>query len=280
MRFVIGIIRSFFRDDCYNSAANISFCALLALIPIAMLMVSVAGYFLGASQEAFDRIVSVAADILPVGRDIFVANLRSVLDQRASLGIVGIIALVFISTILVSSIERALDSVFRATARRNFFHSRMLGIALIFWVTVLFSLPTVVQVLEGLLLKYGFDFPLSELMSGKAYFFLVAFLSYLMMIVVVPNQKIYARYAVVGGVFFAVGIGVLKYIFRAYMAFSVQRYNVIYGSLAAVVLYVVWIYFLSVLLLLSAEIVAEIQRRRIFHRGGQADDGEPAGLTR
>jgi hypothetical protein len=48
-------------------------------------------------------------DVLPVGRDIFVANLQSVLDQRASLGIVSLVGLVFIATILVDAIERSLD---------------------------------------------------------------------------------------------------------------------------------------------------------------------------
>lgn len=265
MKFIYSVIKSFIDDRCLIMAESISFCALLAIIPIGMFMVSIAGYFLGASQDAFQRIVDVAADVLPVSRDLFVANLQSVLDQRASLGIVSIFVLVFISTILVGSIERSLDAIFKTASRRNFFHSRLLAIALIFWVTLLFSLPTMVQILEGLLIKYGFDVPLSELMSGRTYFFLVAFLAYLMMIVVVPNQKIYARYALLGGAFFAVGIGAAKWIFTEYLAFSMQRYNIVYGSLAAAVLFVVWIYYLSALMLFSAELVAAVQKRRIFH---------------
>jgi len=271
IRFTLDVIRSFFKDNCHVLAENISFCALLAVIPIAMFMVSIAGYFLGASDEAFQRIVDVATDVLPVTRDIFVANLQSVLDQRASLGISSIVILVFISTILVTSIERALDVVFRTTSRRNFFHSRLLGIALIFWVTLLFSFPTMTNVLRGLLEKYGFSIPLAGLLSGKTYFFLVAFLAYLMMIVVVPNRKVFIRYAVVGGAFFSVGIGVAKWLFVAYMSLSMQRYNIVYGSLAAAVLFVIWVYYLSVLMLFSAELVARMQDRRFFHFG----KGEP-----
>ncbi len=266
IKFILRIIKSFFKDDCFNFAANISFYALLAVIPIGLLMVSIAGYFLGASHEAFQRIVEVATDVLPVGRDVFVANLQSILDQRTSLGVYGVLFLVFISTILVASVERALDQVFSTPSRRNFFHSRMLGIALIFWVTLLFSLPTMARVLEGLLAHYGFHFPLSDLMTGRIYFFLVAFLAYLMMIVVVPNRKVYIRYALIGGFLFSFGIGVAKFLFSSYMSFAVQRYNIIYGSLTAVVLPVVWIYYLSVLMLLTAEIVAAFQEHRLFHR--------------
>jgi membrane protein len=273
-KFIGHIIASFFKDDCFNFAANISFYALLAVIPIAMLMVSITGYFLGASHEAFQKMVEVATDVLPVGKEVFVANLQSVLDQRASLGIFGIIFLVFVSTILVASVERALDVVFSTPSRRNFFHSRMLGIAIIFGITLLFSLPTMIGVLESLLMRYGFDIPLSELMTGKIYFFLVAFLAYLMVIVVVPNRKVFIRYALIGGLFFSSGIGVAKFLFRAYMVFAMQRYNIIYGSLTAAVLFVLWIYYLSALLLLSAEIVAAFQKRMLFHRTPSIADAQ------
>ncbi|MFH0800217.1 MAG: YihY/virulence factor BrkB family protein [Pseudomonadota bacterium] len=266
MKFFNSLFKSFFRDDCLNLAANISFCALLAIIPIGMMMVSITGYFLGGSDEAFRKIVAIATNILPVGREVFIANLQSILEQRSSLGIVGVVFLVFIATILVSSIERSLDIIFNSVKRRNFFHSRLLGIALIFWVTLLFSLPTMAQILQGLFARYGFGFPLFDLMTGKAFFALIAFMAYLMTVVVVPNQKIYIRYAMVGGVVFAIGLGVAKFIFRWYMIFAIQRYNLIYGSLAAVVLLVVWIYYLSVVMLLSAELVARLQERMSFHR--------------
>lgn len=272
MKFIGSILKSFFRDDCLNLAANISFCALLALIPIAMMMVSIAGYFLGGSQDALQRIVGVAVNILPVERETFVANLQSILDQRGSLGIVGIGFLVFIATILVASIERALDIVFKTTRRRHFLHSRLLGVALIFWVTLLFSLPSMAQILEGLLARFGFNFPLSELMTAKVFFILVAFLAYVMTVVIVPNRRVHVRYALLGGIVFAVGLGVAKFLFRAYMLFALSRYNIIYGSLTAAVLLVVWIYYLAVVLLITAELVAALEERRPFHRRRPRDE--------
>ena len=266
IKFIRGVIKSFFEDDCLNLAANISFCALLSIIPIGMVMVSIAGYFLGGSEDAFQQIVALATEALPVGRQEFTENLQSILDQRSSLGIVGVFVLIFISTILVASIERALDVIFGTEKRRNFFHSRLLGIALIFGVTLLFSLPIMAQILEASLKRFGFDFPLSELMSGKTFSFIVAFLAYLITVVIIPNRKVFLRYALFGGIFFAAGIAAAKFIFRWYMVFALQRYNIIYGSLTAVVLLVVWIYYLTVLMLLSAELVAAMQSKKLFHR--------------
>lgn len=266
MRIIGNALKSFWNDDCLTMSENISFCALLAVIPISMLMVSIAGYFLGNSAESVSAITEFAIDVLPVGREQFIANLQSVLDQRSSFSIFSVGFLVFISTILLSSIERALDVVFKSETKRNFFHSRVLGIAIIFWVTLLFSLPAMSQILEGLFKRYGFDFPLSWIMTGKSYFFLVAFMAYAATIIFVPNRKIFARYAAVGGIVFALGIGIARNVFQWYMLFAIQRYSLIYGSLAAVVIMIVWIYYLAAVLLLSAEIVAALQSEMVFHR--------------
>lgn len=266
MRVIGDALKAFWHDDCLAMSENISFCALLAVIPISMMMVSVAGYFIGTSAEAVTAITEFATDVLPVGKEQFISNLQSVLDQRSSFSIFSVGFLVFISTILLSAIERALDVVFKSETKRNFFHSRLLGIAMIFWVTLLFSLPAMSQILEGLLKRYGFGFPLSWLMSGKAYFFLVAFMAYTATIIIVPNRKIFARYAAIGGIFFALGIGIARNAFQWYMLFAIQRYSIIYGSLAAVVIMIVWIYYLSVVLLFSAEIVAALQSKMVFHK--------------
>ena len=263
---VIRSCASFVRDDCLNLAANISFYALLALIPIGMMMVSIAGYFLGGSESAFQKIVVMAGRIIPFGQELFEANLQSVLDQRSSLGIVGVLFLVFIATLLVGAVERALDIVFKSEKRRHFLHSHLLGIAIIFLVTLLFALPTMAQILEVLFERYGFQFPLSELMIGKIFFLVMSFSAYLLITVIIPNKKVYLRYASVGGIVFAIGTAVTKFLFRWYMSVAMQRYNVIYGSLTAVVLLVIWIYYFSVVSLFTAELVNELQKKMLFHR--------------
>lgn len=273
MRIIGKILKSFFDDDCFSLSANIAFCALLAIVPLTMIMVSIAGYILGSSAAVFQEIANGIVGVLPIGKEEFIANIKSLMEQRSSLGIVGVVFLVFIATILVGSIERAFDTVFRSVKRRNFFHSRLIGIALIFLITLLFFIPTMARVLEGLLNRYGFNFPLSAFLTADVFFFFVSFLAFIIGTVVIPNQKVYARYAVIGGIVFAAGIGIAKFIFRWYMGIAITRYNVIYGSFTAVVLFIVWTYYLANVLLLSAEVVAQIQA----WRRGPTNDSAPAG---
>ena len=264
MKLVFNIFKSFFDDECFAMSANIAFCALLSVIPLTMIMVSIAGYFLGSSEEVFGQIVDGVIGVIPIGRKEFVANMESLMRQRSSLGLVGVLFLVFIATILVGSIERAFDKIFRSVKRRNFFHSRLIGIALIFWITLLFFIPTMARILEGLLKDYGFNFPLSGYLTTDIFTLVMAFLAFLVATVVIPNQKVYARYTFWGAIIFSLGVIIAKVIFRWYMGMAITRYNLIYGSFTAAVLLIVWIYYLANIMLFSAEVVAKIQ---VWRRG-------------
>jgi len=259
-------IKAFFKDDVFSLSASIAFCALLSIIPLTMLMTSAAGYMLGSYEDVFNSLVSGISDLIPWGHDIIVANLESVMAKRSHLSIFGVGFLIFIATILVSSIEIAFDKIFRTEKSRNFFHSRLLGIGMIFLATLLLFLPPIAGALQISIQRFGIHIPLAEFMTGKAYFIMVTFIAYLMIVVIIPNRKVYLRYALVGGLIFSGGIALAKYLFQWYLGFAITRYNVIYGSLTAVILTVVWIYYMSLVLLFSAEIVSEMQHRKLFER--------------
>ncbi len=266
MKFIVSVVKSFFKNDCHTMAENIAFCSLLAMIPMGMIIVSLLGYFIGGSEDAFRGVVEIVTDVLPFGREQFVNNLQLLLKQRSSFSLYGIIFLVFVSTLVLASIERALNVVFNAEKRRIFIHSRLMGVVIIVGITLLFSLPTAARIFEGIFAQAGFHLPLSWLMTGKSYFILVSFLAYVITVVAVPNQRVYVRYAAVGGILFSLGLAAARFAFRWYLVTAIERYNLIYGSLTAVVLMIMWIYYLSIVFLFSAELVAGLQFKGVFHR--------------
>lgn len=259
--FFKSVILGFKNHDCFNLSANISFFAIFSLIPLTMIMVSIMGYFIG-SETVFLRIVDVVAGALPKGKEAIVANVENVIQSRYSLGWIGLGFLIFSALLLFSSLERALDRIFESEKKRNFFHSKMLAVVVILVIAVFLYTPTIVGLLEGVLQRYGFSIPIGKAISGKIFFFAFAPLSFAISIMIIPNRKVWFRYAVVGGFFYAFAIGVARYLFRWYTTIVFDRYNLIYGSLTALILLTIWIYYLANILLLSAEIVAYLQRKR------------------
>lgn len=261
MEMVRELFRAYKEHDCFSLAANISFFAFLSFVPIMMIAMSVAGYLLGSSQGLFDQIVSTVTDVLPKGQQELSANLNTIISGRSQIGGVGVLFLIFIASLLFSSIEHALDRIFQSVKKRNFLHSRLLSVALVFGVISVLFLPTMVGLFEALLVNFSIHVPLVSIVTNKAFFVALLVALFIAAVMVIPNHDVEFRFAAAGGVFFAAGTGIAKYLFRWYIAQSFDRYNIIYGSLTVLIVSIVWVYYLANVLLISSELVAVLQRR-------------------
>lgn len=244
-----------------NLSASISFFAILSVLPMSMIFISILGHVMG-SDGIVGEITRIFAEEIPGAKDILLSNISSLVKSENALGWWGIVSLVLISTILFGSLETALDRIFTSGRKRNFLYSRLLAVFLILVILVFLFLPSVVHFLELFLVKFGYSIPLSAYLSGKTFFVVFAMLSFIAAVMIIPNHKVSFKHAVFGGLIYAVGVAVAKFFFRWYMAMTFSRYNLIYGSLTALVLMVLWVYYLVNILLISAEVVAYLQKRR------------------
>ncbi len=261
MRGLLSIFKNFGRHENFYLATHISFCALLSLIPLLLIVFSMMGFLLGSSQTLFQQLVEGAADFLPQAKDFLTANLEEMVAARHFSGIFGFFLLISFATLLFSAIERALDKIFEAERRRNFFHSRLLAVFLIIVFCLLFFLPTAADILTRGLARYGFHFPLGELLRGKIFFILFTYISFVLIVTLIPHHQVRLRYAAFGAFLFAGGVFLAKLFFRWYMLHAFAQYNLIYGSVTAFVLLLLWIYYCVNILLLASEVVAYFQHR-------------------
>lgn len=261
MKAIVAIIKNFRRHENFYLSTHIAYCALLSMIPLLLIVFSVVGFVLGTSHTLHEQMVEGIADFLPLAKDFLTRNLEEVVVARHFSGLFGVFLMVFFATLLFSAVERALDKVFETERRRNFLHSRLLAIFLIIVISFLFFLPTVADLLTRLMVRYGFHFPLGDLLRGKIFFILFTYLAFVLVVMLVPHHRVRLRYALFGGFLFASGIFLAKLFFRWYMLRAFAQYNVIFGSVTAFVLLLLWIYYCVNILLLSAEVVAYFQHR-------------------
>ena len=106
-----------------------------------------------------------------------------------------------------------------------------------------------------------------DFIDAKFYFVVMGFLAYVVVSKIIPNQKVHFRYAIFGGVIFTFGISLAKFLFQGYVFVAMSRYNVIYGSLTAIVLSTLWLYILAIVMLIASEFVAVMQTQKILHKG-------------
>lgn len=261
-KYFLDIAKTLKSHDLFNLSASISYFAILSLIPLSMIFISALGHVAGAGAVVVHQIADNLTNVVPGARDIFLTNIEKLVRRKSPVGWLGIGFLLLISTVLFSSLEKAFNKIFGSERKRNFFHSRFLAVVVIFGFLLLLCLPSAIGLFEAILVKYGYSVPLSSYISGKPFFVVFGILSYVVAITIIPNRRVYLRYAFVGAVLYTVGIALAKYLFHWYLGMAFDKYNIIYGSLTAMILTVVWIYYLTFILLLSAEVVAYLQGRK------------------
>ncbi len=90
--------------------------------------------------------------------------------------------------------------------------------------------------------------------------YLVTVLFFTVVYKVIPTGKVSLKSALIGSAIFSALMEIAKQFFTWYVA-NYTRYNVIFGSLEAVVILVIWVFYIALILLFCAELISSYQRR-------------------
>lgn len=261
---------AFIKDGCMNLSAALAFYTILSLIPFLFLIVSAAGYFLGSSDDAHQMVIVFMDRFFPQASALILKEVKAISQRAGVLGWVGILSMIWTASVIFSSLEFAMGVVFRVEQRRKYWKSRLLALSMIPGSSVIFLLSLFVTAFTGIGGSYGLTILGWEIGRSAFFGFLVGYLfPYLVLALaftavyrIIPNTSISFRHAVAGGASGAFLFELAKHFFTWYIGRSSQ-YNVIYGSLEAIVILVVWVFYSSIILLFCAEVVSAYRRRDI-----------------
>lgn len=254
-------VGGFFSDHCQQLAAGIAFFALFSMFPLAIVLTAVFGLFLSGGT-AEDEVVNFLVERLPLeegGGD----DLRSVLDDVAgsagAVGAAGLLALAYTSSALMAAIRNSLNAIWRLPERRAPLRGKALDIALVLGLGVLFLLSLVIALIEGVAADVGRDIGVPEtLLDGSLSFvgtlapLLLAGGVFTVLLVVVPARPQRLRDLWPGILVATAGYALVQVGFSFYLE-NFSRYSAVYGSLGAIVAFMVFVYVAAMAFLLGAE---------------------------
>lgn len=259
-RFRAGTLASFIRYFVYcitsghslQVASALAYTTLLSLVPL----ITVAAGFLGA-LPGFAQFEDMAREFVfenfvPAFGET-VDNYLSQFAARASqLTLSGIVFLVVIALMMMATIENAFNDIWRVSEKR----APLLRF-LVYWLVL-----TLGPILVGAgmaLTSYLLAMPVGEDMLVvdrrllSALPFIMTAIALTLLYLLVPNCHVPWRYAVIGGVSATVLFESAKYGF-AYYVTTVPTYEAIYGALAVLPIFLVWIYVSWVIILSGAQL--------------------------
>lgn len=244
--------KTYRRLDGANLAAALSFYTILSILPLAMILVAFLGNALGESEILSQKISELLGSTVPGLENIFTKQIHIIQKQRETIGIIGITFLFVTANFLFSHLEVILNRVLHVEKSRHFFMKRLLFFAWLVALASFLSLPTVLGVIQNFIHQKGFLWNIEFLTTGSLWFFNVSWLWFFVLMALLPRQRLPYTKVFLASLVFALLLIAARSIFHLYIQFSFNRFNIMYGSLATVVVGVLWIfYFFNVLIIVT-----------------------------
>jgi len=268
---------SFYNSDDLTHSASVAYYALLSFFPFLLLVVSVLGAFT-ASEQARQQTLDFVLTYFPTRLEFVSTQITALQRTQVPLGVMGGLALIWAALGFFSAISTAVNSAWRVERQRSYLKHKLVAFLMLAAACALLALTLLVfsasQVVEAswfavvsahfpaLLTLRGFGVNYA---ATFALIFAVGLVFYF-----VPHAKVRFRDVWVG----AVLTGLLWRL--AFAGFSwyvrdMSRFS-IHGSIGAVVVFLLWVYVSSVILLYGVEFTAAYSRLR----RGRSDEAPAA----
>ncbi|MDX8410753.1 MAG: YihY family inner membrane protein [Mariprofundaceae bacterium] len=252
--------RRFVEDRCIQRASALAYATLLAIVPLAAL-----GFTMFASFQSFDVMAAniqqtLLEHLLPTSQEAVQTYLNQMSYNATAMSAFGIIGLLITVTALLNTVEEAFNDIWRISRAR-----RLLAKFTAFWAIITLApvligasisitsyfaaLPFLQDVAEGGAAIAKLPFLLPWLMSSLA--LAVAY-------TVLPNTRVPFRHAIIGGLISGALFELGKYGFTFYVT-NLANYERVYGALATLPIFLIWLYLTWVVVLFGAEIAFCLQ---------------------
>jgi membrane protein len=265
-------------DNVPFLASALTFDALLAAIPLGLLVLSLIGHFLsvgaGARQlEVHDYLVRLLPERSSgAGPDPFAPIIllaEGVVRSRGTLGLFGLPLFVWFSTRLFGSLRSALCSLFDSPETRSWLTGKLFDVALVVATGVLFVANTAFSEGVAIVMRRSGVFSFLEYFAAQviAYLFLLAL--FVMVFKYAPAHRVRWDTALVAGLCCSVGVEVAKQVLSFYFVNFVRPDRLVSdATLGALILFVGWVYYMTLVFLIGGQVaqVYEFRRRQAAQR--------------
>lgn len=271
-RFAGDVLSGFLEHDCPTLAAAIAYHALLSIFPLVLAATAIGAQFIDEASVRTSIRQTLALYLPSEAVAVVLHNVEQAIRARGTVGIAAILTSLWTSSAVAGAARHSLNRVWGVNQERVFWRRKVVevlvtvAVGTILAASLLFSIvlsvlerfapPVVLEILRAV---PGLDVVRVILPVG------LTFLGVLVSYRLLPNHPVRLGWLWPGALGVAVLFEWVRWVaFWGIRAFT--RYQLVYGSLAGVVVFLLWAYLTSAIFLLGAEV------SRCVARGGT--DGE------
>jgi len=256
--FVRGVVARLTGVGMARTAAALSFTTVLGLVPLfTVAFVYVARYPLFQQWlDALERFL--VRHMLPSSSSAVRTYIAEFTGKAATLQGIGIASVIVTAVLLVATIEREINAIWgarepRSIIRRIFVYAIGITAGPLLIGAAVYSTA---WLLEASVAQVPFATHAVTMLAVPAAVAITT-LAFTLLYVLLPVRRVPLKAAFCGGLFAALGFEIAKYGFGFYIK-AVPTYQTVYGALAALPLFLVWVYVSWVVVLVGAAIAATL----------------------
>jgi membrane protein len=253
-----NLVEKFLDDRCATFASALSFSSMLSIVPFLAIVFAV--------LKAFDVQTALApmllSNLAAGSQEIVARILRYINNTRVgSLGAIGLIALVLSILATLDTVEEAFNQICGIERGKSVHHKLLDYLIVIFGIPLLIGLAVTIStslqhqgVVQWFLRLPG----LGNLFLLQLVPYLSIWIALVCLYLVIPNVRIRFRYALAGSLIAGTAWELAQWAF-IHFQLGVTRQNAIYGTLALLPVFMMWIYTCWIIVLAGMEIAWYLQ---------------------
>jgi len=265
------VYQELFRTRAFTMAAAMSYYFLLALFPLLIFLSAMLGYL--PIPDLFDQLLEVLAMVVPPEAMEMVEHILTALltPRRGGLLSFGLLSYLWTASGgFVASIE-ALNVAYDVENSRGWWRDRLqallltltTGLMILFGMLLIIAGPRFGRLLTELFAipqSFGDLWPILRVVTIFVIFVAAVVIQYCL----APNRKQNFTDTLPGSVVAVIGIFLCSAGLSYYFS-HLSNYNKTYGSLGAVIILMLWLYVVALLLVVGAELNAELLKLEVAH---------------
>lgn len=276
IRVLVRFIKSVIVNDFYGMAAEMGFMLVVGFFPFMLFLMAIFGWL--GNRSYLDSMLRVLASIMP---NQAMNLLQSVLEETMIfnhgqlIAIIGFITTIVLSTNGVAVVLKGLNRAYKVEETRSFVYTRILSFlmllvnVLVLFLTInviIFGKVIIMFLVANFGLSKGWAITILTLRWPISFMalYLMAFLSYYILPDLRGNEAFKRKSALPGTLFFTTFWLIGSWGFSIYVN-NLSTYNIVYGTIGAFFILMIWLYYTSILLLIGGEINSQVYNR-LSHR--------------
>jgi membrane protein len=274
---------AFDQDNGAVMSRSIAYYALFSIFPLLVVLLSVFRSVLGIDQ-ATEVLFELVARYLPSAVELVRQNLQQVFEAQGTVGILALLGLVWAASGVFTAMYRSVNRAWNNPKAQLFWTEKLFGLAVVMVVGLVLLATTLYSTLADVFRNWQRLYVGSESLVGSQGQQLwdwlsplipplVSAMTFIILYRTIPRNRVTWRDVWLGGLIAGLSWEAGRRLYSWYLS-NFARYSLIYGSVGAIIGFLLWSYLSAMILLLGAEFTAQ---HTAWRRAGRPVESRPPG---